>query len=289
MWLASRSASVIVSADSRQVYRGFDIGTAKPTPDERAAVVHRGIDVIDPTERYSAAAWATAADRWIDEAHASDMTPLVVGGTGLYLRASFTGLFAEPALDSARRATIAAALAELSVGELRRWVAVLDPDRASLGRTQLLRSIEIALLTGRRLTDMHRELARVPRWRPRYLLVDPGPVLADRIAARVDDMLDHGWPEEVQRLMQRIPATAPAWKATGYDVVRRLVAGDISRREAREIIVIETRQYAKRQRTWFRHQLPADRVTSIDPRSADWESAVARWSDAADTHASRLA
>ena len=277
LWVADRTPSTIVSADSRQIYRGFDIGTAKPTLDERARIPHEGIDVADPTERYSAAAWAASANQWIERSFAEGRQPLVVGGTGLYLRALFEGLFEEPTLDPDRRASLDAYTRTLDVAELRRWVDTLDPPRAHLGRTQLLRSIEIALLTGHRLSDLHRERARSSRWRPRYLLVDPGPVLADRIGARLDAMLDHGWPDEVRRLMNEIPADAPAWNATGYDVVRRLVRGEITRAAARDAILIGTRQYAKRQRTWFRHQLPADRVTRVDPTSLTWRSVVEQW------------
>jgi tRNA dimethylallyltransferase len=266
-----------VSADSRQIYRGFDIGTAKPTHDERARAPHEGVDIAEPTERYSAAAWAACADDWIAAARANARISLVVGGTGLYLSALFNGLFEEPPLDAERRARLSAELQQLDLAALRRWATELDLARAHLGRTQLLRAIEIALLTGHRLSDLHRDRARVPRWRPRYLLVDPGPALADRLAARIDDMLDHGWPDEVMRLMHAIPADAPAWKATGYDAVRRLVAGSISRADARSEILIATRQYAKRQRTWFRHQLPAERVTHVDPLGADWREHVEQW------------
>lgn len=277
-WLASGDPSTIISADSRQIYRSFDIGSAKPTADERARVPYRGIDIVDPTERYSAAAWATSANEWIDESHRVGRGPLVVGGTGLYLRALFDGLFDEPPLDRARRESMASVLGELDVPELRRWASLLDPDRAHLGRTQLIRAIEIALLTGRRVSELHREHARVPRWRPRYLVVDPGPALAERIGGRIDDMLDNGWSDEVRRLMEAVAPSAPAWNATGYGTVRRLVAGEVSRAQAREIILIETRQYAKRQRTWFRHQLPADRVTLLDPTAGDWRTTAAQWS-----------
>lgn len=280
MWMAQRAPTTIISADSRQIYRGFDIGTAKPTAAEQAAVRHAGIDIVDPTERYSAAAWAEAADAWSRDAIARGELPLVVGGTGLYLRALFEGLFEEPPLERARRDELAAVFAEMSVDELRRWTARLDPDRAHLGRTQLTRAIEIALLTGRRLSELHRERARTSRWRPRYLVVDPGPSLAPRIATRIDEMLDHGWPDEVGRLMETVPAEAPAWNATGYDAVRRLVGGQASRAEAHEEILIGTRQYAKRQRTWFRHQLPADLVTRLDPGAAGWELDAAQWADA---------
>lgn len=277
MWIASREPTTIVSADSRQIYRHFDIGTAKPTRGERGAVPHEGIDAVDPVMRYSAAAWAVSADVWIGNAIAAGRQPLVVGGTGLYLRALFDGLFDEPALDAERRAAFADCLASIETPELRRWVERLDPPRAGLGRTQLIRAIEIALLTGRRLSDLHGERARTFGWRARYLVVDPGPVLAERIAARLDDMLDNGWPDEVQQLMQTVPDNAPAWNATGYDTVRRLVRGGLTRSSAREEILISTRQYAKRQRTWFRHQLPPDRVTRIDPADASWPNAVDAW------------
>jgi tRNA dimethylallyltransferase len=279
LWLAERAAGTIVSADSRQIYRGFDIGTAKPTAVERARVPHRGIDVIEPTERYSAAAWAAAANGWIDEAVATSRVPIVVGGTGLYLRALFDGLFEEPASDPVKRREIETELATLHVDELRRWASALDPARAHLGRTQLLRAIEIALLTGHRVSELHRQRATTSRWRPRYLVVDPGSALAGQIVARLDDMLNHGWPDEVQRLMQTVPPDAPAWNATGYDAVRRMVRGELTRAAARDAILIHTRQYAKRQRTWFRHQLPADRVTRLDPLAADWRETVARWSE----------
>jgi tRNA dimethylallyltransferase len=277
MWLATQAPVTIVSADSRQVYRGFDIGTAKPSAADRALVPHRGLDVADPTERYSSAAWAAAADSWIDEARRASRTPLVVGGTGLYLRALFDPLFEEPALDPAKRAELHAALAPLETAELRRWVDAIDPARAHFGRTQLLRTIEVACLAGGRMSELHRARARPPRWRARYLLVDPGPVLAARIGDRIGAMLDHGWPDEVRRLMETIPEHAPAWTATGYDAVRRLVRGEQARDAAHEEILIATRQYAKRQRTWFRHQLEPERVTRLDPTAADWPAAAARW------------
>ena len=278
MQLAEAHDAVIISADSRQIYRGFDIGTAKPSAAERSAIEHHGIDIIEPAERYSAAAWAEDADGWIADARDRRVEPIVVGGTGLYIRALFEGIFEEPPLDERARARLAAQLDGLAVDELRRWVERLDPARAHLGRTQLLRSIEVAVLTGRRISDLHRERARRPRWRPRYLVVDPGPVLADRIAARIDAMFDAGWPDEVDGLMRTVPQDAPAWKATGYDAVRRFVAGDLSRAEAHEEILISTRQYAKRQRTWFRNQLPADAVTQLDPTSTDWQRIAAEWS-----------
>lgn len=278
MRLAARRAVTIVSADSRQVYRGFDVGTAKPAPAELAAVPHAGIDVADPTERYSASRWAEAAEGWIAGARAAGREPVVVGGTGLYIRALVAPLFDAPPLDAARRARLDAVIGALPVAELRRWCEALDPARAHLGRTQLLRAVETALLTGERLSALQAARARAPRWAPRYLVVDPGAErLQGWIAARARAMLDGGWPEEVRRLQDRVPADAPAWNASGYGTVRRLVAGELTRRETEARLAIEVRQYAKRQRTWFRHQLPGAPVTWVDPTAPDVDAIVERW------------
>src|SRR5262249_52655285 len=142
--------------------RRFDVGTAKPTADERSRVPHFGIDVLDPDERYSAARWAGDAHQWLEKA-AADATPVVVGGTGFYLRALFSPLFQEPALDPVRRALLQQELADVPVRELRRWCAELDPVRAHLGRSQLLRAIEIAVLTGERMSELHARAGHTSR------------------------------------------------------------------------------------------------------------------------------
>jgi tRNA dimethylallyltransferase len=277
IWFARLADVSVVSADSRQLYRGFDVGTAKPTVRERLAAPHLGIDVLDPTERASAAWWADRADGWIDDVDAEGRTPIVVGGTGLYLRALFGMLFDEPALHAGDRAAVQASLADHSTPELRRWVAELDPERAHLGRTQLMRAIEIALLTGRRVSDLHRENARAPRRRARYLVVDPGPVLAEIIAERAHSMVYTGWPDEVRQLMRDVPEDAPAWNATGYRAIRDFVRGLVSIDEAEQRVMIETRQYAKRQRTWFRHQLDGEDVTRLSIEQPDWEERAMAW------------
>lgn len=274
--LAAAHPVTIISADSRAVYRGFDVGTAKPTAEERRRVPHRAIDVVEPTVRYSAAEWAELADAAIHETRAAGRTPLVVGGTGFYLRALFEPLFAGPTLDPERRRALEPLLAALDAAALRRWATALDPARAHLGRAQLLRVIETALLTGRRLSDLQREHARPPRRTARYLLVDPGPVLADRIAARYDAIVAD-WLDEVRRLVATVPGGAPAWNATGYGALRQQSTGEIGADEARRRVIVETRQYAKRQRTWFRHQLPAERVTPLDPTAPDWAERAERW------------
>ncbi len=165
----------------------------------------------------------------------------------------------------------------MPVPELQRWCSALDAARAHLGRTQLLRAIEVALLTGPRLSDLHMTRARPPQHHARYLVVDPERSLAERIAIRARTMLAQGWVDEVRTLESTVPGDAPAWNSTGYQAVRSLVRGEVSEDAAVERIVTDTRQYAKRQRTWFRHQLPHRGVTRIDPVAGDWEAAVERW------------
>jgi len=275
-WLARLADISVVSADSRQLYREFDVGTAKPTVRDMLATPYHGIDVLDPTERASAAWWAERADGWIEEIIAGGRTPVVVGGTGLYLKALFGSLFVEPEMDAAKRVDLQGALASVATEELRRWVRDLDPARAHLGRTQLLRAVEVALLTGRRISELHRETGRPPRRRARYLVVDPGPNLAFSIEWRTRNMLSSGWQEEVRRLSRTVPDHAPAWNATGYRAVRDMAPGLKGFKEAEERIIVETRQYAKRQRTWFRHQLAGEDVTRLDG-GEDHEDCLTAW------------
>jgi tRNA dimethylallyltransferase len=280
--LSDRYGAAIVSADSRQIYRGFDIGTAKPSARERERVPHYGIDIVEPAVRYSAAAWAQDAARWLDDARTRRGVPVVVGGTGLYIKALVEPLFTAPELDPERRAALAENVGSKSIADLRRWCEQLDPARAHLGRTQMLRAIETALLSGQRISELHAAERHDPGstpsdYQPSYLVVDPGPALAERIATRVDAMLERGWREEVESLAATVPDDAPAWKASGYRVIRSLADGEIDLSTARERVIIETRQYAKRQRTWFRHQLPSADVTHVNPDDPALREVVREW------------
>jgi tRNA dimethylallyltransferase len=275
--LARTNPVTIISADSRQVYRGFDIGTAKPSAEDQRVVPHRGIDVVEPTARYSAALWAESARDWIAGAHAEARTPLVVGGAGLYLRALTAPLFDEPPLDPARREALDALLSSYSVAELRRWCERLDSSRAHLGRTQLLRAIMVALLTGTPISEWQTCTPRAPELAARYLVVDPGAALSPRLDERLATMIEMGWEREVETLAGTVPPGAPAWNGTGYGWIRAAVMKECSREDAIARVRIDTRQYAKRQRTWFRHQLPAASVTTIDPLAPDALERAMRW------------
>jgi len=275
--LAEHVGASIISADSRQVYRGFDIGTAKPDAEEQSRVPHYGIDVAEPDERYTAADWAESVPRWSEVIESEGRKPLLVGGTGFYLRALFEPLFDEPDIDPERRTSLREFLSEFTASEVQRWCEVLDPPRAPLGRAQHERALEVALITGRRISDLHLERSRAPVLTARYLLLDPGPSLSSAITTRVDRMLALGWLDEVRSLAERVDPIARAWTATGYDVMRRVVTGDLTLDAAREAVVIATRQYAKRQRTWFRHQLAGGNVLLIDPRAPDVFERAVEW------------
>jgi tRNA dimethylallyltransferase len=277
MRLAERHGLEIINADSRQIYRGFDIGTAKPGLKDRARVPHHGVDVADPAERWSAARWARDAGQWL--AAVGPKRTLVVGGTGLYLRALVAPLFTAPSLDPVKRAALAAELDALATDELRERVTELDPPRAHLGRAQLLRAAEVALLTGERISALHRTAARPRAFRARWLVVDPLEGLPLHIGARLDAMFAAGWVDEVRGLETTVSDAAPAWQACGYRTVRALARGECDATAAREDILIATRQYAKRQRTWFRHQLTdgGGQVTAVDPRDPQSDATVEDW------------
>jgi len=274
--LAETHGALLVSADSRQIYRGFDVGTAKPTAAERARVTHAGVDVADPTERWSAGRWAREAAGWLADAEASGRPAIVCGGTGLWLRALVTPLAPVPDLPEGRRAALATALSAMPTEELRRWVAALDPARAALGRAQLLRATEIALLTGTRHGDALATAAPARR-AARWLVVDPGPALDDRLATRLHRMVADGWEAEVRGLLHTVPADAPAWNACGYREVREGVAAGRSIDGVVERVRIATRQYAKRQRTWLRHQLAGEAVTRVETVGVAARDAAFRW------------
>ncbi len=274
--------AAILSADSRQIYRRFDIGTAKPTPEQRTRVTHYGIDVADPQERYSAARWASEANDWIQCADNAGKDAVIVGGTGLYIKALVDPLFSAPEMDPVQRSRLERELETKPLDELRSWCEELDPARAHLGRTQLLRAIETALLSGARISDLHAEhkaatAVEVQDESVAYLVVDSGSELESRITARVDWMLKAGWADEVRELIRTIPQDVPAWKASGYSVIREHVEGRLDLSSARERIIIETRQYAKRQRTWFRHQLPSAAVTVVNPEDSQARAVAREW------------
>ncbi len=271
--LACLTVLAVVSADSRQIYRGLDVGTAKPQRRFREAVPHFGIDLVDPGDRYSAGRFAREAAEWLKQLP-KDRRPVVVGGTGLYVRALTEGLFREPELDPERRRRLGEWLR--GVAGLSRWAVRLDPRYTGGGRQRAARVVEVALLTGRPLSWWQRAARAEGIMEPLYFrLTLPRAVLHRRIADRVDAMLNAGWIEEVEALLrQGVSPDAPGLDAVGYREIISYLRGSLDRASLRDAIVTATRRYAKRQETWFRHQLPASQVTTLDATIGSRELAV---------------
>lgn len=261
--LARRWTIAVISADSRQVYRGLDLGTAKPEAAVLRAVPHLGIDLVEPGERYSAGRFARDASGWLGALDAG-RRPVVVGGTGLYIRALVDGLFHEPPLDPARRARLARWTS--GAERLAGWASRLDPGYTRGGRQRAARAVEIALLTGRPLSWWQSEARAESVMRPWYVrLTVPRAVLHQRIAARTGAMLAAGWIEEVRRVLARgVSPAAPGLDAVGYREIVRHLQGNLDAARLSEAIVTSTRRYAKRQETWFRHQLGRDARVTLD-------------------------
>ncbi len=276
----------IISMDSRQIYRGMDIGTAKATPEQRAEVPHHGIDIADPGERYSAGAFGRDTRRWIAAIRARGRVPLLVGGTGFFLKAVTDPLFAEPDLDGERRAAAESALAGLPRTELARWVWALDPQRAGVaiagGRQRMTRTVLIALLTGRPLSWWHsrRNTEAEPLEGVVCVLEVPREVLDERIGRRVRAMVEAGFADEVAALLRAgCSRDDPGLNGVGYREMADCVEGRVTLEEAARRTRAATRRYARRQATWFRHQLGPGtvRVDGTAPIEAQCARVAEAW------------
>jgi len=257
--LAERFGAEIVSADSRQVYRGMDIGTAKATAEERARIPHHLIDVAEVDEDYSVADFAVQGRRAILDIAARGKHPFVVGGTGLYIRALTEGLLDAPAGDpQVRQAILDRGEAE-GEGALYRRLQLIDPPLAERlkprDQVRIVRGLEVFEISGRRLSDLQEGHAFAEQ--PYPLLVVGVTLerqeLYRRIDGRVEAMVAGGLVEEVSALLAR--GFSPGLKALrtiGYQEIIRHLAGEISLDEAVALIQRESRRYAKRQLTWFR-------------------------------------
>lgn len=285
--VARRVGGEVVSVDSRQVYRGMDIGTAKPDAAERAGVPHHGFDLVEPDERYSAGRFARDAWRWIDAIRGRGHVPVLAGGTGFFLRALTHPMFDEPPAPARRREALKRLLRGWPLPQLLHWAEALDPAGGwgagrTGGRQRAARAIEIALLTGRPLAWWQRQPGVGRVLHPRVFALElPRSVLYERIDRRVDAMVEHGLVEEVAALRARGYTSAdPAMNATGYVEMLRYLDGTDDLETVKERIRTATRRYARRQTTWFRHQLPPDaiRVDAAAPIGEIAAGIVERWS-----------
>jgi tRNA dimethylallyltransferase len=258
--LARRLGGEIVNADALQVYRGLDIGTAKPAAEERRQVPHHLIDILDPEEAFSAGEFARRARAAIAEIEARGRQPIVVGGSGLYLRALFEGLKELPGQAPEVRRQLQLELEEKGLPRLYAELGEVDPESAARlrpGDTQrVLRALEVFRTSGRTLSFwLARESPEPPLGRLMIGLTLSRTILYDRIAVRVRDMMRRGWVCEVAALLERgTSPSAPAFQAIGYRQMVQHLEGRSTLEAATDEAILATRHYAKRQETWFRKE-----------------------------------
>ena len=261
IFLAKEFGGEVIACDSTQLYRGFDIGTAKPTTAERATVPHHLIDVLAPTEESTAGGYRERALRVLDDLRSRSRMPIFTVGTGLYLRALLEGLADLPLRSEEMRDRLRGIAAAQGPGQLHTMLKLLDPDAADqiapADKQKLIRAIEICLLTKKSLTEIHRS-GRTPLtgWQILKIGLQPGrDALVQRIDKRTDAMLQAGWLAEVSRLAQSsLPDDAKPFQFIGYRELRNHLRGEITLDSVRTAIQQSTRQYSKRQQTWFRRE-----------------------------------
>lgn len=268
MTLAQHLNTVILSADSRQVYREFDIGTAKPTREEQALIPHYLIDICDPTETLTVAEYQEKANHLISSLPHSP--PLLVGGTGLYIKAITRGLKIPRVSPHPQLRSSLKRLGQLQLYALLQQV---DPNSATKihpnDQVRTLRALEVFYITGKPISEQQGE--NPPSYPILQVGLDCSPeVLTERIQYRTEQMLALGFVEEVKGLIKKYGWSLPLLDTLGYQEIKDYLAGETDLETAKELMVIHTRQFAKRQRTWFKGQ---SEIKWFDSEQSDlWEA-----------------
>ena len=257
--LAQRHNGEVISADSMQIYRTMDIGTAKPTQEEMGGIPHHMIDVADPEEDFSVARYVEMAARCVDDVLERGKLPIVAGGTGLYIDSLLSGrTFAPFSPDSALRGELERELAEKGGQAMLEALAQVDPEAAQRlhpnDHKRIIRALEVYRSTGKTITQHNRETQAIP---PRYNALTIGLAFQDRqamwrrIDQRVDEMVAAGLEDEVRRLLTSgISPKCTAMQAIGYKEFTQALSGEMTWQEAADVVKLRSRQYAKRQPTW---------------------------------------
>jgi tRNA dimethylallyltransferase len=278
VWLAERCGGEVLACDSTQVYCGFDIGTAKPSAAERRGVPHHLLDLVAPSEVFTAGEYRRRAELVLADLRSRGRLPILTVGTGLYLRALLEGLADAPERSVDLRARLEARAAARGPEYLHRILARIDPEAARRiaprDRQKIVRAIEISVLAGKPVTEVHRA-GRDPLtgYAPIRIGLDPPrAALHQRIERRTQEMLARGWLDEVAELIRRgVPAQSKPFEFIGYRALREHLEGRASLAEATAVIVQATRRYAKRQLTWFRREPEVTWLAGFgdDPAIAD--------------------
>jgi tRNA dimethylallyltransferase len=262
--LAERLGGEIISADSMQVYRGLDIGTAKPSPADRARVPHHLIDICELTEFFDAAQFVRLAQKAVAEIQARGRVPVFCGGTGLYFKAFLSGLGEAPSANHELRARLEAMPFAALLRELRERDPVAYEKIDKQNPRRVIRAVEVIRLTGKKFSQQRAEWkskAQSPKSKVFFCFTRPPADMHARINARVDAMFARGLVDETRELLQRgLAENKTAMQAIGYRQVVEHLRGERSLAETIELVKIRTRQFAKRQLTWFRRQLDPEWV-----------------------------
>jgi tRNA dimethylallyltransferase len=260
VWLAERLQGEVVACDSTQLYRGFDIGTAKPSLAERRGIPHHLIDVLDPTQDATAGGYRAMALTILEDLRWRKRLPILTVGTGLYLRALLEGLADIPQRCEELRVRLRQSAEGHAAGHLHRMLQRLDPQAAQkiapADEQKLIRAAEVCLLSKKPISELYRAgRAALIGWKPLQLaLLSPREALYERIHARTDTMIANGWLEEVRALAASgLPENAKPFDFIGYRELRSVLRGSMALEEARAAIQQSTRRYAKRQLSWFRN------------------------------------
>jgi tRNA dimethylallyltransferase len=283
IWLAQQLSGEIVACDSTQMYRGFDIGTAKPTMDERQGVPHHLLDVLEPSEDATAGGYRERAIEVLNGLRERERLPFFTVGTGLYLRVLLEGLAEVPLRSEPLRDRLRKRAGGKTTGYLHRLLKKLDPETAKKiapsDEQKMLRAVEVCLLTKKRLSEVYQG-GRKPLegWRAIKIGLQPGrETLYEQVHARTDAMLERGWMEEVRGLVDNgMPAKAKPFDFIGYKELRKVLAREMELEEARSAIQQATRRYAKRQMTWFRRESGVHWLTgfggdaSVQGQALEW-------------------
>lgn len=279
--LAERLDAEIVSCDSMQLYRGMDIGTAKPTKAEMGGIVHHMMDYLDPSEDFSVGRYVNQADTCIQDILSRGKRVIIVGGTGLYVDSLIAGRQFAPYPETGRREELTKIAQEQGIDVLMQQLRAVDPESAARihpsNEKRVIRALEVYLETGKTITQHNLETAQMPdKYHPTWIGLDyvNRSALYARIDARVEEMFRQGLVEEVQTLLASgIPAQSTAMQAIGYKELTAYLRGEGTLEEAKALIQQGSRRYAKRQRTWFYRNENIHWITF--PDAPDFEAVLA--------------